>query len=149
MASLCHWLNRSSFSNAWWWPSEPPRMRIESLQRDVRRPDEVDLHAPRPRRRQAERETAEAPRHDVGGVEDRVDGAREDAAQEGRVVDPVHRHEELVERELAAAAHHPREEPLVQEVAELAGPRRVGGGRLPRAPLEEGLPPGAALGDQG
>ena len=22
--------NRSSFSIAWWWPSEPPRIRIES-----------------------------------------------------------------------------------------------------------------------
>ena len=30
MPSDCHWLKRSSFSNAWWWPSEPPRMRMES-----------------------------------------------------------------------------------------------------------------------
>src|SRR5579864_9367374 len=45
-----------------------------------------------------------APRNDVHGVEERVDLVRQEAAHERRVVDAVHRHEQLVERELALAA---------------------------------------------
>ena len=33
ISSLRKRLKRSSFSNAWWWPSEPPRIRIESAAR--------------------------------------------------------------------------------------------------------------------
>ena len=88
-------------------PSGSRQCRIELRDRDVRRADEVDLRASRPRWRQAQRNRAEPARDDEERVEDRVHAARDEAPQERGVVDPVHRHEQLVQRELAGSAHHP------------------------------------------
>ena len=88
--------------------------RVEPLDRDVRRADEVDLRAERPRRRQPQAHLADAARDDVDGVEERVDPVRAEPAHERRVVDAVHHDEQLVQGELALAAHHPREDALVR-----------------------------------
>ena len=58
--------------------------------------------------------------------------------------------EQLVQRELAAAAaHHPGEDALVDDVADLLHPRRVRRARLRRALLEHPLAPRARLDDRG
>ena len=91
---------------------------IEVLERHVRRADEVDLRAGRTRRGQPQADVAHAAGHDVDRVEERIDLVRPQPAHERRVVDAVHRHEQLVEGEAAAhAAHHPGEDALVDVFA--------------------------------
>ena len=95
--------------------------RIEPVDRDVRRADEVDLVFPRACGRQPKPHVAEPARDDEARVEHRVQLARERPAHPRRVVDPVHDDEKLVEGEPAAAhsAHAAGE----HEVVELTEPR--------------------------
>jgi hypothetical protein len=70
---------------------------------------------------------------DVGRVEERVEAVREELAHERRLVDAVHLHQQLVERQPAAHAAHAREHDALDAVAhgaERAGrPRGVGSAR--------------------
>ena len=87
------------------------------------------------------RELAGLLRDDVARVEQRVRPVREQAPEEGRVVDPVHHDEELVQRELAAAAQHPGNAPPPW-LKIRPRPRRR---RLGLALGEQALPPCARL----
>ena len=101
-------------------PPRPRKRRIELRERDVRRADEVDLVLARLRPRDAKLEPADARRDEVGRVEEGVRPVREEAPEEGRVVDPVHDDEQLVQRELAAA-HHSRNGALPEDPREPPG----------------------------
>ena len=119
--------------------------RIEPVHRDVRGADEVDLLAARPRAWNAERDLADAARHDIRRVEQGVDAVRQDAAHERRAVDAVHHHEQLVQGELAAAhhpAHHPAGELVDDPVDDRVRPARR------RALLEQPVAPPPGLDDQ-
>ena len=72
-------------------------------------------------------------RHDVERVEARVDALGAHALHQRRVVDAVHDDQQLVEREPAAAAHHPR-------ASSCRGPRR----RSSRSPAGRPAPRGSA-----
>ena len=124
-------------------PPHAPRARergIELADGDVRGADEIDLVLPRLRPRNTQREAAHPRGDDVGRVEERVRPVREQAAEEGRVVDPVHDDEELVQRELAAA-HHPRDGAALAEDLRQAGRLR----RLALALREQPVAPRARL----
>ena len=128
-----------------WRPIRPGRVSAGSscVDRDVRRADEVDLVLARLRPRDAELEPADARRDEVRRVEERVRPVREEPPEERRVVDPVHDDEQLVQRQLAPAAHHPRERAaLVEDPGEPAGLRGLA---LPLG--EEAVAPGARLED--
>ena len=122
--------------------------RVEDVHGHVRRADEVDLRTQRPRRRQPQPHTAGAARDHVDGVEERVDAVGDEATHERRVVDAVHHHEQLVQRELPLPAHHPGQDSLVHEVADPRQPGRVRRSPLRCALLEHVLAPRAALHDQ-
>ena len=115
--------------------------RVEHVQRDVRRANEVDLARAGRRLRHAQPDLSDPSRDHVEGIEQRVQPIRDHAAEERRVVDPVHHDQELVQGEPAAAAEHPREgSSLVEDaVARL---------RLGLALCEDPLPPGPRLEDQ-
>ena len=127
-------------------PSRPCEGRVEAIDGHVRRADEVDLLPPRARSRDAQGDVPDPARHDVDAVEERVQLARQELAEEGRVVDSVHHDEELVERERAphpeATGEHEGED------AVHAGGDGGGAGRLRRALGEEPLPPAAVLEDE-
>ncbi len=83
--------------------------------------------------------------HDVGGVQERVEPAREHPLREGRIVDAVHHHEQLVERQPRAAAHAGERE------VECRGDSRLQAGRaetLGRTQFEHPLAPAPRLEDQ-
>ena len=119
---------------------------IEPVDGHVRRADEVDLLAARACGPDAQRALPDAARDDVDPVEQRVRLVREELLEERRVVDAVHDHEQLVERERAAAAHSARE----HEVGDVVHPARERGwaGRLRRALGEEALAPLLVLEDE-
>ena len=91
---------------------------------------------------------ADPARHDVDRVQDRVDLAREPAAEERRVVDAVHGYEQLVERETAAHAAHSREHALVHDPGGLGEPARIRRTGLFGPLAEHVLAPCLVLADQ-
>jgi len=72
--------------------------RVQRVQRHVGGADEVDLLGARLGRADAQAQLPDALRHQVHRVEERVDPVREELAQQRRLVDAVHLHEQLVER---------------------------------------------------
>jgi len=83
--------------------------------------------------------------HDVERVEERVDPVREELAHEGRLVDSVHLHEQLVERHPAAASEHAAWEHRAEHPVELGVGRRKRTRCRLMAGGEETLAPGAGL----
>ena len=102
----------------------PQERRVEPVERDVRGADEVDLLRARLRRADAQLHAADLARHEVGGVEEGVELLRDPLAHERRLVDAVHLHEQLVEREPAAAAHHAAGEHELHDLVLRAGDHR-------------------------
>ena len=86
-------------------PARPGQRRIEHLDRDVARADEVNLLGARPRRREPQRHLSDLARDHEHRVEERVEPVGEELPHHRRLVDPVHHDQQLVQR-LAAA--HPR-----------------------------------------
>jgi len=90
------------------------------------------------------RRTRPIRRDHVRRVEECVDEIGEEPAEEGRVVDPVHDDEKLVEGQLAHPAHHPGHHALIHD----CGQAGEAGGSGPSLALgEEPLTPGAGLED--
>ena len=126
-------------------PAWARERRVEAVDRDVGRADEVDLLAPRLCGSDPQRALPDAPRDDVDAVEQRVRLVREELLEERRVVDAVHHDEQLVECEPAAT--HPARE---HEVHDVVHPAREPGRawRLRCALGEEPLAPLPVLEDE-
>ena len=106
-------------------PARPRERRVQVLERDVAGPDEVDLFLARPGRLQPQPQPADPRRDDVDRVQERVEPARPEALHQRRVVDAVHHHQQLVEREPAATAHAARDHEVAHGVGGLDHERRV------------------------
>ena len=115
---------------------------VERLERHVAGPDEVDLLLARLRRAQPQRDGAGLARDDVERVQERVEPVRHELLLERRLVDAVHDHQQLVERERAAAAHAGDHE-LVDDALDAAEDRRD---RAPRAARRAARTAGRASG---
>ena len=131
-------------------PARADQRRVEAVDRDVRRADEVDLLLARASARGGAATSRRSRRGTMKlAVEQRVRPVREDTAEERRVVDAVHDDEQLVERQAA----HPTAHAAGEHEAVEAHHRRSPGSRL--SPIvgvsrcvEELLAPGARLEDQ-
>ena len=88
---------------------------------------------------------ADAARDDVDRVQEGVEAVREHLAHERRAADPVHHDEQLVERELAAAAAEHARHDLVHGAAEPVHDRGVGRTGFRCALREQPLAPRARL----
>ena len=117
--------------------------RVELGQRDVGRADEEDLLGRGLRSLEPQRHLADPLRNEVHGVEPGVGLVREDAAEERRLVDAVHLHEQLVEGQAAHTAAHEGEIAL-DGARDAAGPAQRG---LGLALAEQALAPGGGLED--
>ena len=132
-------------------PDVPPHAaragqgRIEPVDRDVRRADEVDLLLARACAWDAERALADAAGDDVDPVEQGVHLVGEELLEERRVVDSVHDDEQLVQGE-RASTHAAREHEVEDAVHTSCDTGRAG--RLRRTLREEALAPLAGLEDE-
>ncbi len=88
----------------------PDERGIEHLEGHVAGADEEDLLLARLRARETKRFRSDLARHDVRGIRPGVDAIRPEAPPEGRVADPVHHDEQLVQRQTALVPHHPARE---------------------------------------
>ena len=106
--------------------------RVERVEGHVGGADEVDLLGPRLGRLDAQAQPADPARDDVGRVEERVEAVGEELAHHRRLVDAVHLHQQLVERQPAAHAAHAREHDALDAVAHGAQRARRGRRRAAR-----------------
>jgi hypothetical protein len=121
--------------------------RVEGVDRHVRGADEVDLLLARARRLQPQSHPSDLARDEVRRVQEGVDAVRDELAEERRLVDAVHLHEQLVEGELAAHAAHAREHVAGDVVAHRRERRREHVRARLRARGEQPVAPVAALDD--